>query len=64
LRLPGYDDNYIHERSEPQGLQRTCAFGSVEWAIENQKALAACKAVEAREERQLARLAAFLANKS
>ena len=29
--LPGYDHNYIYERSEPEGPKRVHAVGSVEW---------------------------------
>jgi predicted phage terminase large subunit-like protein len=62
--LPGYEDGYTEERSEPPFPQFKYAIGSVESEAEIEQILAARQAAkEQREKTRLARVTAFLGNK-
>jgi hypothetical protein len=62
--LPGYEDGYTEEQSEPRGPKITHALGSMEFEDELKEVLAAREATEEQREKwRLARVAAFLKNK-
>jgi hypothetical protein len=61
--LPGYEDGYTEEQTEPPFPKRKYAIGSVESEAETEQILAARQAAkEQREKTRLARVAAFLGN--